>query len=102
MEPNEPKTTQAKIDGVVRDIEQNGQLCQQLASALPAAIAAIPDGEVFFLVNTAVRKFRTMWRHHPEAETFWACLATLFERDATRRALFAEHDVGQLEKMGEL
>jgi hypothetical protein len=99
---NEPKTIQQKLAGIVEQLEINGRYCQELAAELPAVIAEIEPGEKFDLVMATFLTFRDTWKNQADVERLFRCLCVLFERDATRRALMEAHEVGSLERIGEL
>jgi hypothetical protein len=99
---NEPQTTQQRIDALIKELETNGGFSLELASDIPAILAAIPDGEIFDLVEQTFRTFRDTWRRHPDVERLFRYLVVLIERDRTRRALMENIECGQLEKIAEL
>jgi len=94
-------TTQNKIDSLLQQLETNGEICEDLATDIPAVIAAISDDEALGIV-TAFRGFHEMLKNHDDAARLFRYLTLIFECDATRRTLMENIEIGQLEKLSEL
>jgi hypothetical protein len=99
---NEEKSTQQRIDGILKELETNGLYCQQLAGELPAIIAQIEGAEELAILVATFKTFADVWRQHPEVAALWKCLGRLLERDGTRRALSEGWEIGQLQRITEL
>ena len=97
----QPKTTQNKIDSLLQQLEDNGKICEDLATDIPAVIAAISDAEALGIA-TAFRGFHKMLENHDDAARLFRYLTLIFECDATRRTLMENIEIGQLEKLCEL
>jgi hypothetical protein len=95
-------STQQKLDRLVKELERNGQLTQELAAEIPLVFLSIEDEDERRILAETFKRFERMWRKHPNVAMLWRYLLLLFERDSTRAGLMQAHQLGRLEQIGEL